>query len=158
VLERLDSQSKLVRQLFADGIQARVRSRKGEHVGPVRKIEALVDDKLFFSKIRNRLGGHLKLVINASAALSPEVVEFIDALGIPIYEGYGLSEASPAVSMNRPGDCRLGTVGKSLPGVRIAIDRATTGDAVVGEIVVHGPNVMVGYHNRPEETARALTP
>jgi long-chain acyl-CoA synthetase len=157
VLERIGSQSTLVRKLFAEGIEARVLARKGEHVGAMKKVEALVDDKLFFSRIRNRLGGRLKFVISGSATLSPEVAEFIDAIGIPVYEGYGLSETSPVVSMNRPGHSKAGTVGMPIPGVRIEIDRSCTGDPVIGEILVYGPNVMVGYHNRPEETARAMT-
>ena len=158
VVERVGSHSKLVRRLFADNLEGHVHERKGEHVGPLRKAEMLLGDKLFFAKVRERLGGRLKFVISASASLNSDVAEFIEALGIPIYEGYGLSETSPTVSMNRPGARKLGTVGLPIRDVRIEIDRNMTGDEVVGEIVVYGPNVMVGYHNRPEETRRALTP
>jgi long-chain acyl-CoA synthetase len=158
VYERVDERSKFVQKLFSDGVQAAVRQHRGEHVGALERLEMAIDDKLIFAKVRERLGGHLKFVISASASLSKDVAEFIDALGIPIYEGYGLSETSPAVSMNRPGHCKLGTVGVPLPGVRVEIDRSSTGDDLVGEIIVYGPNVMRGYHNRPEETARALTP
>lgn len=158
VYERVEERSKLVQMLFSDGVQATVRRHRGEHVGALERLEMAIDDKLIFAKVRERLGGRLKFVISASASLSKDVAEFIDALGIPIYEGYGLSETSPAVSMNRPGHCKLGTVGQPIPGVRIEIDHGTTGDDLVGEILVYGPNVMQGYHNRPEETARALTP
>jgi long-chain acyl-CoA synthetase len=78
-----------------------------------------------------------------------------------VYEGYGLTEASPVVTTNYPGARRFGSVGKALPGVRLAIDTAAASDPRVGErvgeIVVHGPNVMRGYHDRPDETAAALT-
>jgi long-chain acyl-CoA synthetase len=106
-------------------------------------------------------GGRLRYAFTGSAAISTQVIEFIDALGIEVYEGYGLTEASPVVTTNYPGARRFGSVGKALPGVRLAIDTAAAGDPRVGErvgeIVVHGPNVMRGYHDRPDETAAALT-
>ena len=158
VMNSVGEHGKLLKKLFADGVDARVHAHRGERVGPIKKLEALVDEKLFFSKIRGRLGGRLKFVISASATLDTAVAEFIDALGIPVYEGYGLSETSPAVAMNTPAATKIGTVGKPIPGVRIEIDHGATGDPRVGEVIIHGPNVMIGYHNRPEETARALTP
>jgi long-chain acyl-CoA synthetase len=81
----------------------------------------------------------------------------MDALGIIVYEGYGLTETSPIVSGNVPGARKLGSVGRPLPGVRVVIDRSAGGDGRQGEIVVHGPNVMQGYHNRPDETRAMFT-
>lgn len=95
--------------------------------------------------------------MSGSAALSKEVAEFVDALGIAVYEGYGLSEASPVVSSNYPGFQRIGSVGKPFPSVRVVIDKDVTGDPVNGELVVYGDNVMQGYHNRPEENAQTFT-
>jgi long-chain acyl-CoA synthetase len=95
--------------------------------------------------------------VSGSAALSKEVAEFVAAIGIDVYEGYGLSEASPVVSSNYPGASKIGSVGKPFPSVRVVIDRDATGDAVNGEIVIYGDNVMQGYHNRPEENAQAFT-
>jgi long-chain acyl-CoA synthetase len=113
---------------------------------------------MVFHKIRDRFGGRLKYVFSGSATLNRDVAEFIDALGITVYEGYGLTETSPIVTTNSPRGRKFGSVGRVLPGVRVEIDTTVTGDVREGEIVVHGPNVMLGYHHRPEENAQAMTP
>jgi len=114
-------------------------------------------DKLVFSKVRAGFGGRLKYSISGGAAINVKVAEFISALGMTVYEGYGLTETSPVSSGNWPGSRRLGSVGKEIPGVRIDIDTDVTGDAVIGEIVIHGPNVMMGYYNLPDENEKVLT-
>jgi long-chain acyl-CoA synthetase len=117
------------------------------------------DDLGVVRAIRDRFfGGRLRYAFTGSAAISKDVIEFIDALGISVYEGYGLTETSPVVTTNSPGARKFGSVGKVLPGVRVEIDRSATTDPRHGEIVVYGPNIMRGYHNRPEETAAALRP
>ena len=115
-----------------------------------------VFDKLVFSKVRARFGGQLKYAFSGGAALSQEVAEFIDDLGIMVYEGYGLTETSPIATANYPGARRIGSVGKPIPGVTVEIDRAATGDAKHGEIVVYGHNVMQGYHGLEEENRKVL--
>jgi long-chain acyl-CoA synthetase len=115
-------------------------------------------DKLVFSKVRDGFGGRLKYSISGGAAISPEVAEFISALGMTVYEGYGLTETSPVAAGNVPGFRKVGTVGKEIPGVRIDIDTDAVGSAEVGEIVIHGPNVMMGYYNLPEENEAVFTP
>jgi long-chain acyl-CoA synthetase len=75
-----------------------------------------------------------------------------------VYEGYGLSETSPVVSVNTPAHRKLGTVGRTIPGVEVSIDESKSENPGEGEIIVRGPNVMVGYHNRAEETAAVLLP
>ncbi len=114
-------------------------------------------DKLVFSKVREGFGGRLKYSISGGAAINVEVAQFISSLGMTVYEGYGLTETSPVSSGNWPGSRRLGSVGREIPGVRIEIDTDVTGDSVIGEIVIHGPNVMMGYHNLPDENAKVLT-
>jgi long-chain acyl-CoA synthetase len=114
-------------------------------------------DRLVFSKVREGFGGRLKYSISGGAAISVEVAEFISALGMTVYEGYGLTETSPVAAANTPSYRRVGSVGKEIPGVRIEIDREVTGDPEIGEVVIHGPNVMIGYHNRPDENETALT-
>ena len=150
--------SPLVRKLFEDGVRCASRKRRGERAGALGRLELALDDKLIFSKIRERFGGRLKYVLCASAALEKEVAEFVDAVGIHVYEGYGLTETSPMVSANAPGARRLGSVGKVIPGVRVVIDTAAGEAPGHGEIVVYGQNVMQGYHNRPEENEHAFTP
>jgi long-chain acyl-CoA synthetase len=105
----------------------------------------------------------LKLAISGGEPLPVEVREsFAKVFGVPLLEGYGQTEASPIISFNMPWDSQPGTVGKPLPNVRIQIADPNTGTVLPpgnnGEIWVQGPNIMRGYHNRPEETAQALAP
>jgi long-chain acyl-CoA synthetase len=146
-----------IRALFRAGVRAATRRARGESPGLGGSIALALADKLIFRKVRARVGGRLRFAVSGSAALSTEVAEFVDALGIDVFEGYGLSEASPVVSTNYHGNRKIGSVGKALPGVRIVIDTEVTGDPVNGEIVIYGDNVMQGYHNRPEENAQAFT-
>jgi long-chain acyl-CoA synthetase len=146
-----------VRRLFERGLQAASRRNQGESLGPVARLGLSMDERWIFSRVRERLGGRLRFAISGSAALDREVAEFIDALGIDVYEGYGLTETSPIVAANYPGHRRLGSVGPPIPGVRVDIDTSVTGAEEEGELIVYGPNVMQGYHNRPEDNARAFT-
>ena len=102
-----------------------------------------------FAKVRARLGGRLRLVVTGSAPLQRETGEFFLAAGLPLYEGYGLTETAPALAANHPGRSRLGTVGPAIPGVELRI-------AEDGEILARGPNVMRGYWNRPADTEAVI--
>lgn len=114
-------------------------------------------DRLVFARVREQFGGNLKYAISGGAAIPLEVARFIDALGITVYEGYGLSETSPIATANWPGSRLIGSVGKPIPGVRIEIDRTGSADPQGGEIVVYGHNVMQGYHNLPDANEEAFT-
>jgi len=115
-------------------------------------------DKIVFTKVRDAFGGRLKYAFSGGAAISTEVAEFISAVGITVYEGYGLTETSPIVTCNIKGARRVGSVGRAIPEVTVEIDTDITGDNEVGEIVVHGPNVMMGYYHLPEENEAVFTP
>jgi len=106
-------------------------------------------DRVVLSTIRARLGGRLRFLISGSAALDRAVAQWFDAVGIPVLEGYGLTETSAASSLNRPTAYRLGTVGWPFPNTEVKI-------ADDGEILLKGPGVMSGYHDLPEATAEAL--
>ena len=146
-----------IQKLFHAGLRAATRRSRGETLGLGERATLKLADALIFRKVRARLGGRLRFCVSGSAALSKEVAEFVNALGIDVYEGYGLSETSPVVSSNYPGAQRIGSVGKPFPSVRVVIARDATGDPVNGEIIVYGDNVMQGYHNRPEENAQTFT-
>jgi long-chain acyl-CoA synthetase len=147
-----------IRALFRRAIAAATQRSRGQSLGLWDNLALALADKLIFNKIRGRMGGRLRYAVSGSAALSKEVGEFVDALGIQVYEGYGLTETSPVATVNYPGHRKMGSVGKAIPGVRIEIDTQATGDAENGEIVVHGPCVMQGYHNRSKETGEVLRP
>ncbi len=148
----------IIQKLFRSGIAAATKRSRGDSLGFGEKVSLKLADKLIFSKIRQKFGGKLRFVVSGSAALSTEVAEFIDALGIDVYEGYGLTETSPVCTANYSGHRKIGSVGPPIPGVEVRIDKEVTGDPVSGEIIVSGPNVMQGYHNRPEENAQVLLP
>ncbi|MCO6493389.1 MAG: long-chain fatty acid--CoA ligase [Phaeodactylibacter sp.] len=106
---------------------------------------------------RRQLGGRVEGIFVGAAALQPRLARLFTAAGIPIREGYGMTETSPVIAFNRfsPGGNRFGTVGIPIPGLELRID-APEGQEE-GEILVKGPNVMMGYYNRPEETAAVYT-
>ncbi len=113
--------------------------------------------KIVFSKIKDAMGGRVTGALTASAAMNKEIAEFFYDIGIPTYDCYGLTETSPAVTMNSPDDWRIGSVGKVLEGQKVVIDRSVSEEgADDGEIIVYGPNIMKGYHNKPEETAAVI--
>jgi long-chain acyl-CoA synthetase len=119
-------------------------------------------DKLVMGKVRGRFGGQMRFCISGGAALSPEVALFIQCVGFSMYEGYGLTETSPLISLNGWEDdkhCILGSVGRPIPGVRAEIDQDAWDDpdSDDGEILCYGPNVMLGYWNKPEATAEVMT-
>ena len=119
-------------------------------------------DKLVWSKVRARFGGNIRFCMSGAAALSPDVAAFIQMVGFNCYEGYGLTETSPLVSANGwagPGMSKLNTVGRVANGVNVIIDTDAWDDPArpdEGEIIVQGPNVMMGYWNNDEATAEVI--
>jgi long-chain acyl-CoA synthetase len=114
------------------------------------RLQAPVADALVWKKVRAKAGGRIRFMVSGSAPLSRSTAEFFFAMGMPIYEGYGLTETSPVLTLNPPDAPRLGMVGKAVPGVELRI-------AEDGEILARGPNIMRGYYKRPADTAAAIT-
>jgi long-chain acyl-CoA synthetase len=121
----------------------------GGHASPAVKLQWLLANALVYKKIRVGMGGRLRLISSGGAPLSKELAEFFWAVGVPIYQGYGLTETSPIVSTNYPVN-RVGSSGKPIPNVQVRI-------AEDGEILVKGPCIMQGYYKNPDATREVLT-
>lgn len=158
VNKQIAARPTIVRLVFRTAMAARSKEKMGTPLTPREKLVLGLAEKVVFSKIRGRFGGRLKLALSGAAALSKDVAEFIDNLGIAVYEGYGLTECSGGATVNRPGARRLGSVGQVAPGFSIRLDKDATGAASEeGEIVVYGTGVMAGYENLPELSRDVLT-
>lgn len=127
-----------------------VAARHGGIVGPWLALERRLASSLVFKRIKRRFGGHLRLAVCGGATLPGEIENLFQAIGLPIFQAYGLSETSAVVTANAPGQSRRGSVGRPLEGVELRV-------AEEGEILVKGPGVMVGYWENPQATAEAFT-
>ncbi len=143
------------RRLFAwavrIGTDASKARREGRALSPLLKMQETVADGLVAAKIRARVGGRLRLAVSGSAALPAHIAQFFHAVGLPLIEGYGLTETSPVITVNPRERPRFGTVGCAIDGVEVRI-------AEDGEILTRGPHVMKGYWQRPDDTAAVLDP
>ncbi len=149
------SSSVVARWLFDRAVE--IGGRRADYVNrgetPPRSLRLLdaLAHRLVFRKIQARVGGRIRYFISGGAPLAPEINRFFHAVGMPILEGYGLTETTPILTSNMPGRTKIGSVGVPLHQVTIRI-------AEDGEILAKGPNVAVGYYHRPEETAAAWDP
>jgi long-chain acyl-CoA synthetase len=169
VQKQIASKPKGIQVAVEQALRIAGKQRSGKKISVAEHAAFAAVDKVVFSKVRQKFGGRLKYAVSGGAAISREVAEFIDSLGIDVFEGYGLTETSPIATANWPGERKIGSVGRAIPGVRIEID--TTGQTPLstkerrrrgwvkdeGEILIYGPNVMKGYYKRPEENAAVFT-
>ena len=153
ILKQVKSGSALRQKIFhwavSVGRKVSELKQKGRNPGLILSQQAALADKLVFSKLKAVTGGRLRFFVSGGAPLPQSIAEFFHAAGILILEGYGLTETSPVISVNTLDSFKFGSVGKPIPGVEVVI----AGD---GEILTRGPHVMMGYHNKPEQTAEAI--
>ncbi len=152
ILNNVSKQPPLRQRIFYWALEVGKKKFQAEQAGKVPlalQLRHQLADRLVFAKIRERTGGRLRFFVSGGAPLVKEVGEFFFALGIPIYEGYGLTEASPVISVNYPGNVELGTVGPPLPNVEVEI-------AEDGEILARGPSIMQGYFKDEAATREAI--
>ena len=129
----------------------------GQGAGPWLRVKRGLADRLVFSKIRARVGGSIRFFVSGSAPLAPVIMKFFYAAGMPILEGYGLTETSPVVSVNTFEHMKFGTVGRPIRNVEVRIEPDPERPGGDGEILIRGPNIMQGYYRLPEKTAEVMT-
>ncbi len=159
---KMNEEGGLAKTLFVMGVESGKKKRELAAQGKsdfMTNLKFKIADAIVFKKIRAKLGGRLKGVMTGSAMMNPEISHFFWDMGIPLYDAYGLTETSPGATMNRPTKYRIGSVGPIMGLGKVVIDKSVTGpEANDGEIIIYGPNVMQGYHNKPEATAAVMTP
>ncbi|MXP61749.1 long-chain fatty acid--CoA ligase [Roseomonas sp. M0104] len=151
ILAGLEKQSALQQRLFEATLRLGLRRMDGPPLNALERAEDAVLDRLVRRKVRQRFGGRLMALVSGGARLDPDLSGFFLALGLPVLQGYGQTEAGPVVSVNTPWENDRRSVGRPLPGVTVRI----AGD---GEVLIRGALTMDGYWNNPEATAAALRP
>jgi long-chain acyl-CoA synthetase len=137
------------RRAVATGGAVRRRRRSGRAVGRADRLRHALGDRLALARVRALFGDRLVLGLTGAAPIGREILEFFDACGVEVLEGYGLTETCAAATLNAPGQARLGSVGPPLPGTGVAI-------AADGEVLMRGPHVFAGYHRDPDATGQTI--
>ena len=157
--KRMEEESPVKRKLFHAAMRNSDQLRANTEANKSSLLTNVLDkayDAIIFEKVRERFGGRLRACVSGGAALSPEVARFIDNLHINVFEGYGLTETSPLVSVNLPGARKIGSVGRPIRGVEIVIQDVEGYPSGTGEVCVRGKNVMQGYHKLPGKTDEVI--
>ncbi|HEY6891688.1 MAG TPA: long-chain fatty acid--CoA ligase [Solirubrobacter sp.] len=139
----------LLRHAVASGDHSARCAREGSHASRGRRVRHAIADRLVLAQVRKAFGPRRPVILTGAAPIGREVLEFFDACGITVLEGYGMTETAAASTLNTPLDHRLGSVGRPLPGAEVSI-------AADGEILLRGPHVFAGYHRDPEATDAVL--
>jgi long-chain acyl-CoA synthetase len=153
VLENALSGSRIKRSIFfwakRAGEQWATLSLAGMPIPRGLALKKKLADRLVFAKLRGRTGGRIRFFVSGAAPLSADIAKFFYSAGLPVIEGYGLTESSPVLTLNPLHGIKLGTVGRAIPGVQLKI-------ASDGEILATGPNIMKGYYKLPDATREAV--
>ena len=161
LLAKMNETGGLAKTLFEMGVESAKTRRELAAEGRSNawvNLKYKLADTIVFKKIRDKFGGRLTGSLTGSALMNVDIAHFFSDIGIPIFDCYGLSETSPAVTMNCFSAFKPGSVGRPIEHVRVVIDRSVVEDGSEdGEIVVYGPNVMKGYNNKPDATREVMT-
>ena len=152
ILKQIENQSPVKQKIFKWAFDTGITYHKQDRTskpGTLLSVQHSLANKLVYTKIKEKFGGHLRYFVSGGAALPIKVGEFFQAFGIVILEGYGLTETSPVTNVNRPEKVKFGTVGPAVDNVDIAI-------GTDGEILFKGPNIMKGYWNDEEATKEVI--
>jgi len=149
-LGEIDRAGGVKRALGLWALRVGARASAADRPSPLLRVQARIADKLVFAKVKEKLGGRLRLGVSGAAPLGLDVLEFFKSMGILVIEGYGLTETSSSLSVNEQEDYRLGTVGRAVEGCEVKFDED-------GEILVKSPSVFAGYYKDPDATAAAFT-
>ncbi|HQQ02630.1 MAG TPA: long-chain fatty acid--CoA ligase [Bacteroidales bacterium] len=139
------------RFVFDWALKLAKRFEIGKDMGKWYRWKLSIADRLVFVKWREALGNSLVKIVTGGASVRPELVNIFWAAGIKVYEGYGLTEASPLIAFNTETDIKVGTIGKAIPDILVKVSDE-------GELLVNGPNVMKGYYKHPELTSKVIEP
>ena len=154
IVEKGHQETGLKRAIFDSAMRTAAQAvpwkAHGKNVSFGLKLRWWVADQLVYAKIRAGVGGRVRTFSSGGAPLAPELAEFFWSVGLPVYQGYGLTETSPVVTFNSPSANKVGTVGRPIPGIEIRI-------AEDGEVLVKGPCVMQGYYHKPDQTREAIS-
>jgi long-chain acyl-CoA synthetase len=139
----------IFRRAIAAGLRVRRAERAGRQASRADQLRHRAGDRLVLSRVRALFGDRLTVAMTGAAPIGREVLEFFDACGVLILEGYGMTETCAAATLNTPAELRLGSVGRSLPGAAIGLEAD-------GEVLLRGPHVFAGYHRDPEATRETV--
>ena len=158
------SESDLKERIFEWAIEVGREYHDADNPGSVLRAKRAAADRLVFSNVRDALGGNVEFLISGGGSLSADLCALYHAMGLPILEGYGLTETSPVITVNPPENPKVGTIGPPVHGIETKLDRTVAAEGEitdsigeVGELLVRGPNVTDGYWNNPGATERAFT-
>src|SRR4051794_38358353 len=143
------AKAEIFKRALATGEKVAQAEREGRKVNPLDKLRHAAGDKLALSKVRDALGPNNPVLITGAAPIGTEVIEFFYACGVPVLEGYGMTETCAAATLNTLREVQVGSVGRPLPGTEVSLGED-------GEILMRGPHIFLGYHRNEEATAEIM--
>ena len=158
------SESPIKERIFEWAVEVGTGYHRAASPGTGLTLKRRIADALVFGKVKDALGGNIEMLISGGGSLSSDLCALYHGMGLPIFEGYGLTETAPVVTCNPAEEPKIGTIGPALPGVEIRVDASVVEDGEfdaaggeVGELMVQGENVAQGYWELPDETADAFS-